>query len=127
MVMSNISMHDNTFDTSAISINTFVNFSCIDVTMSGVNYFAWNYGGSVINVVSSNLTVTGNLTVNDGSAYHDGGIRLDSASTLFLKELLFSTILPLKVMQYTHQTMRRGGREYRSCQVKFILLTMSPK
>ena len=92
LVMSNISMHDNTFDTSAISINTFVNFIHIDnVTMSGVNYFARNYGGSVINVVSSNLTVTGNLTVNDGLAYEGGGIRLDSSSALFLKEPLVAT------------------------------------
>ena len=88
LVMSNISMHDNTFDTS----DTLVTFIHIDdVTMSGINYFARNYGGSVINVVSSNLTVTGNLTVNDGLAYEGGGIRLDSSSALFLKEPLVAT------------------------------------
>ena len=92
LVISNISMHDNTFDIPVISLNTFVHFTHINnVTMSGVNYFAQNYGGSVINLESSSLTVTGNLTVNDGSAYEGGGIRLDSASTLFLKEPLVAT------------------------------------
>ena len=92
LALSNISMHDNTFDTSAISINTFVNFIHIDnVTMSGVNYFVRNFGGSVIDLVSSSLPVTGNLTVNDGLAYQGGGIRLDCASALFLKEPLVAT------------------------------------
>ena len=56
--------------------------------MTGTNYFADNAGGTVINVIASNLTVTGNLTVNDGYAIKGGGIHLDSASTLYLKEPL---------------------------------------
>ena len=91
MKMVNISMHDNSF--SAFGTNSLVNFIYIDnATMSGVNYFARNSGGSVMSVVSSSLTITGNLTVNDGStAYQGGGIRLDSASTLFFKEPLVAT------------------------------------
>ena len=62
-----------------------------NVTMSGINYFADNGGGSVIDVVSSNLTISGYLTISDGHAFQGGGIRLDSASILFLQEPLTAT------------------------------------
>ena len=71
---------------SQIAININEN---INITMSGNNYFAVN-GGKVINVQSSNLTITGNFTAS--GAYADitsgGGIILDHLSTLFLKEPL---------------------------------------
>ena len=59
-----------------------------NVTMTGTNYFGHNDGGSVIILKSSNLTVSGIITINDGYSYYGGGIRLDTASTLFLKEPL---------------------------------------
>ena len=64
----------------------FINVS--NVTMTGRNYFSHNGGGSVINLKSSNLTVSGNITINDGYSYYGGGIRMDTASILFLKEPL---------------------------------------
>ena len=60
----------------------------VNVTMTGTNYFAQNIGGSVIILQSSNLTVSGNITINDGYSFYGGGIRLDTTSTLFLKEPL---------------------------------------
>ena len=59
-----------------------------NVTMTGRNYFSHNDGGSVIILQSSNLTVSGNITINDGYSYYGGGIRMDTASILFLKEPL---------------------------------------
>ena len=59
-----------------------------NVTMTGRNYFGHNGGGSVIILQSSNLTVSGNITINDGYSFHGGGIRMDTASILFLKEPL---------------------------------------
>ena len=59
-----------------------------NVTMTGTNYFGHNGGGSVIILQSSNLTVSGNITINDGYSYYGGGIRMDTASILFLKEPL---------------------------------------
>ena len=56
--------------------------------MTGTNYFTTNAGGTVINLASSNLTITGNLTVKDGNAFDGGAIRLDSTSSLFLQEPL---------------------------------------
>lgn len=72
------------------SLVQFVNIAC---TVSGESYFGQNCGGSVIGVVSSNLTITGNLTVCDGYAYKGGGIRLDSYSYLFLKEPLVARFI----------------------------------
>ena len=106
----NISMHDNTGyndadDSFGISRNKFINFIHTDyVQMSGVNYFARNFGGSVIKAVSSKLSVTGNLTVNNGSAYHGGGIRLDSTSTLIFKEPL--------VAAFSHNSAIEGSAMY---------------
>ena len=59
-----------------------------NVTMTGTNYFGHNDGGSVIILQSSNLTVSGNITINDDYSYYGGGIRMDTASILFLKEPL---------------------------------------
>ena len=59
-----------------------------NVTMTGTNYFDHNDGGSVIILQSSNLTVSGNITINDGDSFYGGGIRMDTTSTLFLKEPL---------------------------------------
>ena len=69
--------------------NGLMNFTNVgNVTMTGTNYFGHNDGGSVIILQSSNLTVSGNITINDGHSYYGGGIRLDTTSTLFLKEPL---------------------------------------
>ena len=69
--------------------NGLMNFTNVgNVTMTGTNYFGYNDGGSVIILQSSNLTVSGNITINDGYSYYGGGIRLDTTSTLFLKEPL---------------------------------------
>ena len=74
---------------SQISTTSRINLLGIDnATLSGITYFAHGVGGSVINVVSSNLYITGDLTIANGFAYQGGGIRLDSASTLFLMEPL---------------------------------------
>jgi transcription initiation factor TFIID subunit 2/histone acetyltransferase MYST3 len=67
------------------SLMLLVNMVC---TISGNSSLRQNFGGSVISAVSSNLTITGNLTVSDGRAFQGGGIRLDTASYLFLKEPL---------------------------------------
>ena len=68
---------------------TIMDFHTINLTMSGTNYFAAS-GESVMDILSSALTITGNLTVcgaysNDNQG---GGINLDESSTLFLKEPL---------------------------------------
>ena len=69
--------------------NGLMNFTNVgNVTMTGTNYFGHNDGGSVIILQSSNLTVSGNITINDGYSYYGGGIRMDTASILFLKEPL---------------------------------------
>ena len=69
--------------------NGLMNFTNVgNVTMTGTNYFTHNAEGSVIILQSSNLTVSGNITINDGYSFYGGGIRLDTTSTLFLKEPL---------------------------------------
>ena len=86
--MVNISMH-HCSSSFAINTDSFINLIGIEnVSMSGVNYFAHNMEGSVINLASSKLYATGDLTIANGYAYHGGAIRLDSGSTLFLQEPL---------------------------------------
>ena len=75
-----------------------------NITMTGNNFFNTSNGGSVINVISSNLTLTGDLTVSNGNAFQGGGIRLDESSTLFLKE-------PLRA-QFTNNTAHQGSAIY---------------
>lgn len=78
------------------SLVKLVNMAC---TMSGISHFGKNCGGSVINAVSSNLTITGNLTVSDGYAYQGGGIRLDTNSYLFLNEPLVAYFINNNALQ----------------------------
>ena len=81
--------NENTDNLPYPTPNSLMNFINVgNVTMTGTNYFAHNDGGSVIILQSSNLTVSGNITINDGYSYYGGGIRLDTTSTLFLKEPL---------------------------------------
>lgn len=63
-------------------------FTNVNVIMTGENYFGQNSGGSVIEAISSNLTIADSLTIRDGYAYRGGAIKMDSASFLFLKELV---------------------------------------
>ena len=106
--MENINMHGNNFNSATspgISDSSLINLINIDnATMSGVNYFARNFGGSVINIASSSLTITGNLTVYNGSAYKGGAISLNSAATLFLKE-------PLTAV-FSHNSAMQGNAIY---------------
>ena len=81
----NMHLHDLVLQ----NIRNMLYFSGIQsITMSGRNYFSAKGSGSIINVVSSNLTVTGDLTVSGGDAFQGGGVKLDEYSTLFLKEPL---------------------------------------
>ena len=81
--------NENTDDLPYPTPNGLMNFTNVgNVTMTGTNYFGHNDGGSVIILQSSNLTVSGNITINGGYSYYGGGIRLDTTSTLFLKEPL---------------------------------------
>ena len=82
-----------------LNCDSLVEFINTDVTISGSSYFGENSGGSVIEVVSSNLTITGDLTVRDGYSYKGGGIRLDSYSYLFLKEPLIAWFINNKAQQ----------------------------
>ena len=101
--MSNLSMHS--CNLSPISIDSRVDLIGIDnATLSGVNTFSHNVGGSMINVASSKLYLSGNLTINNGSGYQGGGIKLDSASTLFLKEPL--------VALFSHNSAVEGNAIY---------------
>ena len=90
--MINVNMHRGTSygsDIAPQSTQNFIKFIYVqNITMSGSNYFAIGDGGSVIDVISSNLTLTGDLTISNGYAFQGGGIRLDGSSTLFLKEPL---------------------------------------
>ena len=88
LVMVNISMH-GTSSVSQLSASSVIDLIGVDnATMSGVNHFVHNMGGSVINLASSKLYVTGDLTIANGYAYKGGGMRLGSGSTLFLQEPL---------------------------------------
>ena len=88
LVMVNISMHGSS-SVSQLSASSVIDLIGVDnATMSGVNHFAHNMGGSVINLASSKLCVTGDLTIANGYAYQGRGIRLGSGSTLFLQEPL---------------------------------------
>ena len=88
-----------------------------NITMTGTNFFNASNGGSVINVISSNLTLTGDLTVNNGNAFQGGGIRLDDSSTLFLKE-------PLRA-QFTNDTAYQGSAIYAAPNHLELLQTRS--
>ena len=60
-----------------------------NATISGTTYIAANLSAAtVINAILTGLTITGNFTIIGGSAFRGGGIRLDSTSTLYLKEPL---------------------------------------
>ena len=91
-----------------------------NITMTGTNFFNAGNGGSVINVISSNLTLTGDLTVSSGNAFQGGGIRLDESSTLFLKE-------PLRA-QFINNTAYQGSAIYAAIRTKDLQLlqTSSP-
>ena len=105
MNMVNVHMSKSYRDTSPLSASSSVNFVNVkNITLSGTNHFAISDGGSILNVVSSNLIITGELTVRDGYAFEGGGIRLDGTSTLFLKE-------PLKA-KFIDNTAYQGSAIY---------------
>ena len=92
-------------DVAPLNIRNFIKFIYVkNITMSGTNSFAISNGGSVIDVVSSNLTLTGDLTISNGHAFQGGGIKLDGSSTLFLKE-------PLSA-HFTNNTAYQGSAIY---------------
>ena len=90
--LNSILAHSNIFFTDDTHIQTsmyLMHFSHIKhVSMTGNNYLAGNTGCTVINLVASELAVSGNLTIMDGHAYQGGGISMDVSSTLAFEEPL---------------------------------------
>ena len=90
--MSDLYVEHNTYSSNdqlrQLGTDSLMQFVNTEVTISGTSYFGHNSDGSVIGVVSSNLTLTGDLTVKGGFAFQGGGIQLDTNSYLFLKEPL---------------------------------------
>ena len=97
--MSNVRMENNVRYYQFENKNTrksLVNFSNIDIVLDGVSYFRNNlaYLESLIliNVLSSNLSLSGNLTIrNEANGFGGGCLKLDNSSTLFLMEPLRAT------------------------------------
>ena len=80
-----------TDDTSIKTSQCLMCFSHIKrISMTGVNYFAENTGGTVIKLVASELAVSGNLTIMDGHAREGGAISMDTSSTLVFEEPLIA-------------------------------------
>ena len=102
LTMNNIHVRHN-YD-NLLNYDSLLYFVNVNITMTGENYFGQNSGGSIIEAISSNLTITDNLTICDGYAYSGGGIKLDSASFLFLKE-------PLRA-NFFNNTAVQGGAIY---------------
>ena len=119
--MINVNMHlpsPYSSDVSPQSTQSFIKFIRVEsITMSGSNYFAIGSGGSVIDVLSSKLTLTGDLTINDGYAFQGGGIKLDGSSTLLLKE-------PLRA-QFINNTAYQGSAIYAPIHTEDLLYVNS--
>ena len=105
-------------DVSHISTIGLIDLINIDnAIMSGVNYFVHGKGGSVINTASSKLYVTGDLTIANGCAYQGGGIRLDSSSTLFLKEPLVARFYNNSAMEGNAIYAPNNGQKVSGIQI----------
>ena len=112
--MNNVHMQHNDYQESVIVpyiAQSSVNFVNVEsITMSGTNYLAVGNGGSIINIISCNLILTGYMIIKDGHAFEGGGIKLDGSSTLFLKE-------PLTV-QFINNTAYQGSAIYAPVGIK---------
>ena len=92
LTLNNIQARYNFFYGHGTDIQTYMCLMCFShikqISMTGTNYFADNGGGTVINLVVSELAVSGNLTIMNGYAYQGGGISMDGLSTLAFEEPL---------------------------------------
>ena len=87
--LNNILAHNNVVYTNIQTSACLMSFSHIGwISMTGINYFAENGGGTVIKLIGSELIVSGNLTIMDGYAFQGGGISMDYLSILIFQEPL---------------------------------------
>ena len=94
MIDIHINFSKHSSDISSGNSHSLINFINVGrVNMSGENFFLAHDGSSVINVVSSNLHVTGTLTIIGGQGFQGGGLKLDEHSILYLVEPLLARFI----------------------------------
>ena len=110
--LNNVLAKSNFFRIDIISIQDptyLMNVSFIkQIYMTGTNFFRHNDGGTVIQLVASELAVTGNLTIMGGHAHQGGGITMDCLSTLAFEEPL--------VASFYNNIADQGSAIYSPCE-----------